>query len=81
MFLNKSSAFESWVYIRTLFSNYDFKKEFALSYMKLYYFLHGEEKKSKLLDVSIQVLTSEELAYIAVKSEHFLLFLKVVIFN
>lgn len=63
----------------SLFSNYNFKKEFAIAYMKLFYFLVDRKKPriSKLMESAIQVLTSEELAYQAVTSEYFPGFQKV----
>lgn len=68
------------ILISTFFSNYDFKKEFGLCYIKYFFFLIDLENQDQVvsgfLEVVYQVLNSEDISYHVASSEHFKSFLR-----
>jgi hypothetical protein len=63
---------------QSMFAYFSLKKEMAIAYMKYPWLMrdHTRGLFTKIDDLSIQILTSEELAYLALKSEYFPSFLK-----
>lgn len=53
------------------YANYEFKKQYSIYYLKYAYFLAKDDQISKLWSQSIQILTSEDLAYDAITSPYF----------
>jgi len=54
------------------FSNYEFKKQFGINYMKYPYLMVSKTKaKCKIWQIAIQILTSDEISLCAVSSPYF----------